>query len=1656
MSEAVDSHSHPPAGGDDHNMDEGKAQDCPVFMDELVASGLRVIDPCPLCVAHAAVGFHRRRPVVPAPVPVPVPVPAPLAGPGPGPGSGSLNPIFQLVKSKLLPTWSKTSTCRTFLQRLDQILAGSGIAPTEWPGVFRYVMGDDTQAVEWITTNILDKNLSWADAKKVFTSHYQQSDYTLSLQRDYSGVHQLKNESVQSYSDRFVNLCNQLGFDKDAPQTILHFTDHLLAHLKGQYQRALAATSLARGADYQPNTLDDVIAFCIKLDVTNNNVHEAKNDSAGSKSSGSSSSSGAAAAPASKKAKQLVHCSLHGQGSHSTADCRVLKARSTSSSPKASPASAAAVSSSSSTKPDREVKPIVCFGCNQPGHKKPDCPLLKAKASSASTSTVSRASSTSSSTTVASKFLDTGSPLDRTLPESVLLPSLAAAPEVAATSVNATRREHVRITYAQRTFDTLVDTGATVSLIDSALAQELKLSIQPITGKVILAADGTTVDRIGVTDPITVIVSFSDGRPPEIRSHSFEVLSLPRHDYHFMIGMDLIVSLFGDHLPTRYLRVKSDIDAPGPSSTPLPLVHVSAMTLAMDRDSIGLMDTFPGSGKLSSDEVPTRVELSTPAELEVQYAAKRAAIMSDPRLVAALQENEAITGMCNLPEAVLKLHLTPVSDGESHKLFRRQYSIPEAVKPKVTAIVHRWFSTGKTTLAPPNCPFNNAILAAPKRDDAGGMSDVRVCLDTRPLNAVLLDGDKFPLPNIRHALESLGGNSIFGEFDLTEAYLQFPLHPDSQPYTAFTWEGVQYMFVGCPFGISILPSFFQRIMSRILSDLPFTFPYLDNTPIGSKTWEEHLEHALILVTRFNKVNLKLKLKDLKLGHATIKLLGSILTAAGIKVDPAKVSTILNAEFPVTGKEMQSFLGMVTYLKPHLRHGAEITGPLEAVKNDKVITPTPLLREHFDLLKNAIARTPTLQFPDHTRAFYIATDASNTGVGAVLYQPLPDDNGEITANNIVAICSKKLNPSQMRYSAYKKELLGIVVALRHFHTYVWGRPDLVIVTDHKPLTYMLSTPTLSEALLRWIDVILDYKFVIVHRPGVLNVLPDSLSRMYGAVYDKSDVWGVAVPSTFSSVLKFLGVPEESPTPTSMATGTDSHLESSSGPFVANVTLDPESKYDNPKPAGPTDTKAVSGAEESAESSSLPQTDSELSPEELAIAVEKRGKTIPPTQAERQSLVTKTHLFGHFGREAMYKSLWNQGYWWPSMRADIRDELANCDACCRYTVVKSGFDPASYITASGPMEHLQMDTSVHLPPSPDGHTCLLVVLCVFTGFIFLRPLKTNSAELVALALWEIFCSFGVPKILQSDNGPEFVNEVMRAMVKITGMAHRLISPYNPRADGKVERSIGTVTSIIKKLLHGAEKHWPLYVGFAQLSFNTKVASLTNSTPFSLMFGRVLNELKDYSGTVPTLINLDDWKSYQDKIVSLIFPAVSEMVKDKKDKMVQALNKSRRLLMPDGIPAGSTVMMKDPVRADKFEPKYIGPYTIVRRSRNGAYVLKDLTGDLLDRHVPADQLKLVSKKPRRVDLQKDTQVWEVHEILKHRDTATPGQYEYLTSWKGYEEQTWEPMSSFLDDACVRKYWKKVKAASEVVPTPSTATAAPSPPAASAPITRRSTRRR
>jgi hypothetical protein len=287
-------------------------------------------------------------------------------------------------------------------------------------------------------------------------------------------------------------------------------------------------------------------------------------------------------------------------------------------------------------------------------------------------------------------------------------------------------------------------------------------------------------------------------------------------------------------------------------------------------------------------------------------------------------------------------------------------------------------------------------------------------------------------------------------------------------------------------------------------------------------------------------------------------------------------------------------------------------------------------------------------------------------------------------------------------------------------------------------------------------------------------------------------------------------------------------------------------------------------------------------------------------------------------------------------------------------------------------------------------------------------------VAQVLLQIFCDVGFPKIVQSDNGKEFVNELMAKVCDQSHIDHRLITPYHPRANGLAERFVQTAKNGIYKLLQGREQDWAQYVPQVQLFMNSKVATLHGSTPYSLMFGRKHNSFSDHSHVELAKLSLEELDARLKALSLLVYPAIHgspakrTLFRDKnvgKSAATQATENT--------FPPGSFVMAKDELRTAKAQPRYLGPFSVIRRNRGGAYVLRDAAGNMLKRAPEA--LKQVTINREFGDSS------NVERVLDHRGKRS--EREYLVKWQGQSDShnSWVKVEDFDGQASIQSYWKK-----------------------------------
>ena len=965
-------------------------------------------------------------------------------------------------------------------------------------------------------------------------------------------------------------------------------------------------------------------------------------------------------------------------------------------------------------------------------------------------------------------------------------------------------------------------------------------------------------------------------------------------------GMTVQSYGMSDPIEVRYLKRTAKVT--------FYVIDIDGFDAMIGLDDLPNLGWFGGELSLDFPDAEPPVEDPVMPTVDVDVTPPPAALMTaiDQALVANLAM--PTSAYCTMPEAEIDIQTPPDAS-----VYIRQYKLPERVRPAVSDKVKSWLDNHVIERCGINVKFNNPLMAAPKK----GVDVIRVCIDPRGLNKISQD-DKFPLPMQDELRAKLRGAAIFSALDCKDAFHSLPIRSEHRHKTAFTWDNTVYQFARAPFGLKQIPAKFSRVMSLIFANCSFVAVFMDDIIVFSSSLELHQQHVAEAINLLTANGFRLNRAKCTFGQISIAFLGHVVDSEGLRINPAKLVDCEKWPIPTNGSEMSTFLGLVNYWRDHIPLLASLTAPLESLRSIKTSFGDLWTKEHretYDRVLKILQQGTMLHHADFSQPFIGASDASGAGIGGCVYQETND------IRRYISFYSRSLSKSERNYSATRRELLAMVWTLRKGRNYFWGA-HFNFFTDHAALTYIQTQPNLNAMTLNWFDEFAEFNMSIFHRPGILNILPDALSRLY--------------PITQSPV-KFAR------------------------------RLDVVDHYN----------------------------------------------TVDDVD-QQKTMLLEAHLLGHFGADAIVAAIRAKGYNWPNAHRQALEVVRACEKCQKWNVTRRGFHPITSITADMPGDHLAMDLGGPYEVSDAGNIYLFLAVNICTRFVFLRAIPDKSSVTVAKALLDYTCTFGFPKIVQSDNGAEFVNKIMTTLKTNSGIEERLSTPYHPQANGAAERWVQTTLNGIRKSIDGVRKDWDLYVPAVMYATNLKVTARHGSTPFSLFFARSPNGFKDYNGS-QDLSQPFDQEGYLRRLAEftkVIFPAINERTQ----LYLDATNKSGK--SKANFPNGCFVMATNKNRANKFEPRYEGPFKVVRRNNGGAYVLQDTDGTIMSRNYTPGELKIVSHDP-------DThgKSFDVAAILNHRGKAP--KYEYFVQWKGYDatHNTWEPASSFDDIAVINRYWDKQK---------------------------------
>ena len=387
-------------------------------------------------------------------------------------------------------------------------------------------------------------------------------------------------------------------------------------------------------------------------------------------------------------------------------------------------------------------------------------------------------------------------------------------------------------------------------------------------------------------------------------------------------------------------------------------------------------------------------------------------------------------------------------------------------------------------IEPSTSGWSSPCILVPKPDGS-----YRFVTDFRKVNTVTKT-DSHPIPRIDDCIDKIGHAKYVSKFDLLKGYWQVPLTDRAKEISAFATPDGLFQYKVMPFGMKNSPATFQRMIGSLLQGLHGCEAYIDDVIIYSTTWDDHMNIMRELFQRLLQANLTINLSKSEFVQATVQYLGHVVGQGYVKPVMAKVDAIIKYPVPKTKKQLMRFLGMVGFYRKFCHNFSTIVAPLTSLlqKNAKFIW-SKSHDDAFNRIKDVLISRPVLSSPNFKKQFKLAVDASDVGIGAVLYQE--DENN---VDRVVCYFSKKLNKYQKNYSTIEKECLALILALQHFDAYlnVTLYPILVF-TDHNPLTFLHKMSNKNQRLTRWSLLLQQYNVFIHHISGKDNVIADALSR-----------------------------------------------------------------------------------------------------------------------------------------------------------------------------------------------------------------------------------------------------------------------------------------------------------------------------------------------------------------------------------------------------------------------------------------------------------------------------------------------------------------------------------------------------------------------------------
>ncbi|XP_054283452.1 uncharacterized protein K02A2.6-like [Macrosteles quadrilineatus] len=401
-----------------------------------------------------------------------------------------------------------------------------------------------------------------------------------------------------------------------------------------------------------------------------------------------------------------------------------------------------------------------------------------------------------------------------------------------------------------------------------------------------------------------------------------------------------------------------------------------------------------------------------------------------------------------------KVHLS-LQEG-CKPIFIKPRQVPYSLKGKVEDELNRLENAGIIT------KVNNAQWGTPIVPVVKPNGSVRICADYKTTINKVIQDDKHPIPRIEDIFAEMNGGKLFCTLDISNAYLHMQMDEESSNMQTISTEKGLYKVNRMMFGVKVAPSVWQRFMDRILQGISGVKCFFDDIIIQGSNYEETVQRLKLVLDKMREHDLRLNFEKCKFFQKRIAYLGHTIDENGLQKGSEKVKAIVEAKRPRDVNQLRSFIGLANYYNKFIPKLAEKLNPLnKLLQKGKKFEWTDECERSFESVKMDIAKDKTLIHYNPSLPLILSTDASPTGLGAVISHRLNDGT-----EKPIAFASRSLskmtvvtdNGTQFTSTAFQNYLKENGICHRTcapFHPSSNGQAERFVQTVKKGLNSMVG-------------------------------------------------------------------------------------------------------------------------------------------------------------------------------------------------------------------------------------------------------------------------------------------------------------------------------------------------------------------------------------------------------------------------------------------------------------------------------------------------------------------------------------------------------------------------------------------------------------------------